>query len=96
MTLSRVMNGLRSSHPRNGGTKCAGDASSTLLTSNVLLRQCCKNRAGASGKIDAACLASFGGDGAHKFAQSRLRYGLTHSAARSKLTSLRISALYRE
>src|SRR5207302_3662527 len=46
-----------------------------------------------AGEVDAAWLARFDGDRAHEGAEPRLIYGLTHSAACSKLTSLRINAL---
>lgn len=52
-----------------------------------------QNRARATGDVDATRLARFSRNSAHEGANPRLRYGFTHSAARSKLTSFRISAL---
>src|SRR5947208_11538459 len=52
-----------------------------------------QDHAGAACEVDAARFARFDGNGAHELAHHRLRYGLTHSDARSKLTNLRISAL---
>src|SRR5438445_8728151 len=52
-----------------------------------------QNSARAASQIDSARLARLRGDGPHEGTKPRLVYGLTHSAARSKLTNLRISAL---
>src|SRR5260221_9716996 len=50
----------------------------------------------ASREIDSAPLPRRGGNRTHKLPQPRLRYGFTHSDARSKLTSFPLSALYCE
>src|SRR5947199_2328561 len=52
-----------------------------------------KDRGRAAGEVDAARFRRGRGDGAHELAETRFGYRGTHSAARSKLTSNRISAL---
>src|SRR5712691_9371495 len=53
-----------------------------------------EHNAHPQGEVDVAAFARVRGDRPHKRTEPRLVYGRTHSAARSKLTSVRVSALY--